>query len=245
VLHADDLAGRSALVTGAASGIGRATALALAREGARVVCLDLADPGAVVDEIAAAGGEAAGMRGSVADEGDVTGAFALCQERHGPPTIVVNAAGIVDFEPLERSDFDSWQRLLGVNLLGPMLVLKHAVGGMRDQGGGVAILFGSLAGKTGGIRSGPAYGASKGGVHALVKWAAHAYARDRIRVNAVAPGPVETPMIQGQGYTPDAIPLARFGTAEELAETVLYLASDAGAWITGQAVDVNGGAFMQ
>lgn len=245
MLHADDLAGGTALVTGAASGIGRATALALAREGVRVVCLDVADTAAVVDEIGAAGGEAAGVRGSVADEGDVVGAFGLCRERYGPPTIAVNAAGIVDFDPLERSDFDSWQRLIAVNLLGPMLVLKHAVGGMRERGGGAAVLFGSVAGKTGGIRSGPAYGASKGGVHALVKWAAHAYARDGIRVNAVAPGPVETPMIQGQGYSPDTIPLGRFGAPEELAETVVYLVSAAGAWITGQAVDVNGGVFMQ
>lgn len=245
MLHADSLDGRVALVTGAASGIGRATARALAREGVRVACFDIADPAAVVEEIEAAGGAAASVRGSVAEEDDVAGAVATCRERYGAPTIAVNCAGIVDFAPLEAGSVADWQRLIAVNLLGPMALLKHALPPMREGGGGAAILFGSLAGKTGGIRSGPAYGAAKGGVHALVKWAAHAYAQEGIRINGVAPGPVDTPMIQGQGYSAEGIPLGRFGTPEEIAETVVYLASDAGAWITGQVVNVNGGVFME
>jgi 3-oxoacyl-[acyl-carrier protein] reductase len=245
VLHVESLAGRTALVTGAASGIGRATAVALAREGVAVVCLDRDDAGDVARAIAAAGGRAAAQVGSITDEDAVAAAVGLCTERFAPLTIVVNAAGVVDYEPLEQGDVSRWMRQIAVNLVGPMAVLKHAVPVMREQGGGAAILFGSVAGKTGGIRSGPAYGASKGGVHALVRWAAHAYAEDAIRVNAIAPGPVDTPMTQGRGYTPDSVPLGRLGDPAELAEAVVFLASEAGAWMTGQTLNVNGGVFMQ
>jgi len=245
VLHADGLDGRTALVTGAASGIGRATAVALAREGVAVVCFDRDDPAGVVDEIDVSGGRATAVRGSVTEEADVVGAVGICAEHYGPLTIAVNSAGVVDFEPLEQGDVAFWTRQIAINLIGPMAVLKHAVPVMRAQGGGAAILFGSIAGKTGGIRSGAAYGASKGGVHALVRWAAQAYAKDAIRVNAIAPGPVDTPMTQGRGYAPNTVPLGRLGEPAELAETVVFLASDAGAWITGQTVNVNGGMFMQ
>lgn len=245
MLHAEELAGRAALVTGAASGIGRATAMVLAREGVRVVCFDLAEPGAVVDDIVSAGGQAAGVQGSVTVEADVAGAVGLCEETFGPLALAVNSAGSADFEPLEEGSVESWQRQIAINLVGPMVVLKHTLAVMRPRNSGCAILFGSVAGKTGGIRSGPAYGASKGGVHALVKWAAHAYAANGIRVNAIAPGPVMTPMTEGHGYRADSVPLGRFGEPGEVAETVVYLASDAGAWITGQTVNVNGGVLME
>lgn len=245
VLHAPDLAGKSAIVTGAASGIGEATAHALAREGVGVICLDLADPTRVAQAIEDGGGRAVPLQGSVADEADVAEAVALCARSLAPVGIVVNCAGVIDFEPIESASMESWQRQIAVNLLGPMAILKHALPPMRERGSGCAILFGSIAGKTGGIRSGPAYGAAKGGVHALVKWAAHAYARHGVRVNAVAPGPVDTPMTRGQGYSAQGVPLGRLGVPDDLAETVVYLASEAGAWITGQAVNVNGGVLME
>jgi 3-oxoacyl-[acyl-carrier protein] reductase len=245
MLHAAELTGRAALVTGAASGIGRATALALAREGVGVVCFDLADPGPVVQDVVSAGGQAVGSRGSVTVEADVAQAVALCEETFGPLSLAVNSAGSADFESLEDGSVETWQRQLAINLVGPMVVLKHTLALMRPRGSGCAILFGSVAGKTGGIRSGPAYGASKGGVHALVKWAAHAYAAHGVRVNAIAPGPVMTPMTEGRGYRADTVPLGRFGEPGEVAETVVYLASDAGAWITGQTLNVNGGVLME
>ena len=125
-----------------------------------------------------------------------------------------------------------------------MIVLKHALSPMRRPGEGSAIIVASTAGRNGGIRSGPAYGGSKGGVISLVKWAAQAYAKDGVRVNAVAPGPVETPMTADVDYTTVAIPLGRLGQPEDIAAGILYLASPASSWVTGQTLDVNGGVFM-
>lgn len=244
-IHAEDLGDGVALVTGSASGIGRAAALALAREGVSVLCFDLADCAAVVAEIERAGGRALAHRGSVADEDGVAAAVARCEAELGPLSVVVNSAGIGEFGSLEEAETEEMRRVLEVNLLGPMLVLKHALAPMRERGAGSAIVVGSVAGKNGGIRSGPAYGASKGGVHALVKWAAHAYADAGVRVNAVAPGPVPTALTEGQGYTTAGIPLGRLGQPEDIAEAVVYLASEASSWVTGQVLNVNGGVLME
>lgn len=244
-IHVDDLADGVALVTGSASGIGHAATLALAREGAAVLCFDLLDCGAVAAEIEALGGRALACRGSIADEGDVAEAVALCEAELGPLGVVVNCAGVGEFGSLEETGVDRMRQVLEVNLLGPMLVLKHALAPMRERGAGSAVLIGSVAGKNGGIRSGPAYGASKGGVHALVKWAAHAYADAGVRVNAVAPGPVPTGMTEGQNYTAAGIPLARLGEPEDIAEAIVFLASDASSWVTGQTLNVNGGVLME
>jgi NAD(P)-dependent dehydrogenase (short-subunit alcohol dehydrogenase family) len=239
-----DLAGRAALVTGAASGIGRATALALARAGASILCFDLADPAPVTAEIAALGGQAVSCRGSVVDEAAVEAAVAQCEADLGPLAILVNSAGIVEFGGLEDAEVERMREILEVNLLGPMIVLKHGLGAMRRHGEGSAIVVGSASGRNGGIRSGPAYGGSKGGVLSFVKWAAKAYAEYGVRVNTVAPGPVETPMTDGAGYTTEGIPLGRLGQPEDIAPAILYLASPASSWVTGQTLDVNGGVYM-
>ncbi|QEC46130.1 SDR family oxidoreductase [Baekduia soli] len=244
-LHAPDLAGAAVLVAGAASGIGRAAALALAREGAHVLCFDLADAEPVAAAIRDGGGTALAVHGDLLDEDALASAVATCEGEIGPLRVAVNTAGIVSFQPLEEATADELRRILDVNLLGPMLFLKHALPPMRERGAGSAILFGSLAGKTGGLRSGPAYGASKGGVHALVKWTAGHYAPHGVRVNGVAPGPVATPMTEGRGYTTAGLPLARLGVPEDQAEAVVYLASDASAWVTGQILNINGGVFME
>jgi len=243
-ITSQDLSGRAALVTGAASGIGRATALALARAGASVLCFDRADAAPVTEEIAVAGGRAATCRGSVVDEAAVTAAVAQCEAELGPLAVLVNSAGVVEFGGLEDAEIERMREVLEVNLLGPMIVLKHSLGPMRRHGEGSAIVVASTSGRNGGIRSGPAYGGSKGGVLALVKWAAKAYAKHGVRVNAVAPGPVETPMTEGAGYTTEGIPLGRLGKPEDVAAAILYLASPASSWVTGQTLDVNGGVFM-
>lgn len=231
-------------MTGAASGIGRATALALGREGVAVACFDRDEVAPVLAELEALGAAALGARGDVRDEAAVAALLDRAAAELGPLGTLAHCAGVVEFGDLEGAEVEQLRQVVDVNLLGPMVVLKQALPRLRAAGGGAAIVFGSLAGRNGGVRSGPAYGASKGGVHALVKWAARAYARYGVRVNAIAPGPVETPMTAGQGYTSEGIPLGRLGVPDDLAAAVLYLASDAGAWITGQTLDVNGGIFM-
>lgn len=244
-IRADDLADRAALVTGSASGIGRAAALALARNGAAVLCFDSADSAEVVAEIEAAGGRAIAVQGSVAEEPQVAAAVERCEAEFGPLRVAVNCAGIGEFGNLEGDQLEEQRRILEVNLFGSIVVLKHALAPMRKRGEGSAILIGSVAGKNGGIRSGPAYGASKGGVHALVKWAANAYAADGVRVNGIAPGPVATPFTDGRGYTTAGIPLGRLGQPDDLAEAIVYVASDASSWVTGQILNVNGGVLME
>ena len=239
-----DLSGRAALVTGAASGIGRATALALAGAGASVLCFDRAETASVTEEIAAAGGRAVSIQGSVVDEGEVEAAVARCEAELGPLAVLVNSAGIVEFGGIEDAEVERMREVLEVNLLGPMVVLKHSLGAMRRHGEGTAIIVSSLSGRNGGVRSGPDYGGSKGGVLSLVKWAAKAYAEHGVRVNAIAPGPVETPMTAGAGYTTEGIPLGRLGQPEDISAAILYLASPASSWVTGQTLDVNGGLFM-
>ena len=116
---------------------------------------------------------------------------------------------------------------------------------MREQKTGSIILFGSIAGKTGGLKNGPAYAAAKAGVHGLVKWTAKSIAGSGVRVNGIAPGPVDTPFTQGQGFDPSSVPLGRMGLPSDFASAVAYLASDASSWVTGQVLNVNGGLFME
>lgn len=233
------LSGQRALVTGAASGIGRASALALAETGAQVICADVADAG---DTAKAAQGDAA--RVDVSDPASVKALF----EDAGALDIVVNAAGILIESPTLEMSVDAYERQLDVNLKGSFLVGQSALKTMSEQGHGRLILIASELGYLG--REGfAAYCASKAGVIALTRSFAREFAPD-ILVNAVAPGPTDTPMLAPETMSPEALaldmanPMGRIGTPQEIAAAVIFLASPGASFMTGQTICPSGGAVM-
>ncbi|MEO8813133.1 MAG: SDR family NAD(P)-dependent oxidoreductase [Caulobacteraceae bacterium] len=246
------LDGRAAIVTGAGSGIGRASAVLFAREGARVLCVDRADS---VDEtaamIASAGGEAIAMRGDAGDEGDVKSAVDKAVAAFGRLDAVYANAGISGgMTPMEEIDAAFWMEVLRINLIGPFLMIKHASPVMRAAGGGSIVCTASVAG----IRSGAGgvpYSASKAGVISLVQTTANVLYGTGVRVNAICPGLIETGMTAPiyknarERGTDDRIgqlnPLRRGGEAREIAAVALFLASDEASYVNGQAIAVDGG----
>jgi len=238
---------RVALVTGAARGIGLAIAKRFLVEGWRVALLDI--EGKLLSESVealAAPDHTLALTCDVSDAAAVASAFAAIGRRFGRLDALVNNAGIAVFAPLlETSDAD-WNRVLEVNLTGPFLCTKTAVPMMREQGGGAIVNITSISAvRASTLRS--AYGTSKAGLAHLTKQLAVELASLGIRVNGVAPGPVDTAMAK-QVHTPeiradyhDAIPLNRYGLEEELAEAVLFLCSDRASYITGQILAVDGG----
>lgn len=246
------LAGKVALVTGGASGIGRATAIAMAREGARVVVADVAEAGGAetVQRIVAAGGQALFQRADVADAADVDALVRRAVEAYGRLDCAFNNAGIEGAvtAPHEYPD-DVFDRVIAVNLKGVWLCLKAEVRQMLAQGGGAIVNTASAAGLVGAPTI-SAYDASKHGVVGLTKSFALAYARQGIRVNAVCPGIIRTPMVERSFLARDpnaaarleaSEPVGRMGTPEEVAEAVVWLCSDAASFVTGVALPVDGG----
>lgn len=241
--------GRSVIVTGGASGMGAACARLLADAGAQVVIVDLNGE--------AAAGVAAGI-GATVVAGDVTGS-GFCEqavgeavERHGRLDALVNAAGtIVRADALGTADQD-WHRQFRVNVDGTFFMSRAAVRVMRPRGSGAIVNFGSIWGGTGG-QGHTAYCAAKGAVHNLTRAMALDHARDGIRVNAVAPGEVDTPMLRAAGRVAPAtdqelaamaertIPMARIAQPEEIARVVVFLASDDASYMTGAIVPVDAG----
>jgi NAD(P)-dependent dehydrogenase (short-subunit alcohol dehydrogenase family) len=232
-----DLEGKSALVTGGASGIGRATALAFAREGARVAVADILEEAAqrTVAEIEA-------VKAMIAATVDAFGGLDCAFNNAGIAPYQVNAGGqkIADVAP------EAWRRLIDVNLTGVWLCLRHEVAQMRAQGsGGVIINTASILGLIGSASS-SAYVAAKHGVVGLTKTAAADHAEDNIRVNAVCPGYIETPMteetMRRRGERILArVPMARMGQANEIAEAVVWLCSPKASFVTGVSWAVDGG----
>jgi NAD(P)-dependent dehydrogenase (short-subunit alcohol dehydrogenase family) len=244
VLSATGIAGRSALVTGAASGIGRATVLALARDGVRVVAVDRQPVDEVCAAVAARGGTAVGAVADVADDASVAAVVDRAVTGHGGLDIVVHCAGVVSETAIADLGRPEWDHQLDVNLTGSYVVSRTVLPHLVTAGSGRLVLFSSIAARVGGVNSGAAYVASKGGVGALGKWLARRYGGDGVTVNMIAPGPVDSPMTHGRDYAPEGYPVPRMGTPEELAAAVVFLVSDAAAWITGHTLDVNGGIFM-
>jgi 3-oxoacyl-[acyl-carrier protein] reductase len=237
------LDGKLAVVTGAARGIGRASALALARAGAEVTLLDVLDTSEWAEAVSAAGGWASEIRVDVSDRESVGRAVSMAAQR-GPIDVLVTAAGIygstAGIEDLDEEEVD---RVLAVNLKGTLWMIQAVLPAMLERGGKV-VCIGSVAGKVGGVLAGPHYVASKGGIHAMVKWVAKVGAPHGVYANAIGPGAIETDMISGKGYQPDYCPLGRLGHPEDIAEAVLFLASPASNYITGTVLDVNGGYYM-
>ncbi len=249
------LTSTTAVVTGAGSGIGRATAVRLAAEGARVACLDVDGD--------AAGRTAAEVDG-VAHAVDVSRPEALSDVARelGPVDVVVAGAGVTSAGSVETCTEDEWARVLGVNLTGVWATIKAFVPALRARGGGSVIAVASVAALRG-FPDSVAYAASKGGVVALVRQAAVDLANDGIRVNAVAPGSVRTPFVEETlrrrgsvagtaGSLEETLaqvaalhPLGRMGEPEDVAALIAFLASDDASWITGSLYVVDGGMMAR
>ncbi|MCA3323044.1 MAG: glucose 1-dehydrogenase [Roseomonas sp.] len=249
-----NLEGKRALVTGGASGIGRATALAFAREGARVAVADILEEAAegTVSEIKAMGGQALAIACDVTDDDAVKAMIAATVDAFGGLDCAFNNAGIAPYQVNAQGQKiadvapEAWRRLIDVNLTGVWLCLRHEVAQMRAQGsGGVIINTASILGLVGTATS-SAYVAAKHGVVGLTKTAAADHAEDNIRVNAVCPGYIETPMteetMRRRGERILArVPMARMGKADEIAEAVVWLCSPKASFVTGVSWAVDGG----
>ncbi|MBR0551434.1 SDR family NAD(P)-dependent oxidoreductase [Stakelama marina] len=244
--------GKSIIVTGAGSGIGRAAAKLFAAEGGRVICADKTEGAAeTADIVTAAGGKAVATQIDAGVESDVERTVALAVEKFGGIDIMFANAGISGgLANILDTSVELLTEVLRVNLVGPFLAIKHAAPKIVERGGGAIVLTASVAG----IRSGagsPAYSASKAGVINLAQVAAQQLSGSNVRVNAVCPGLTETGMTKPTfDYARDAgkmdrvgrlNPLRRAGQPEELAEVVAFLASDAASYVNGQAIAVDGG----
>ncbi len=237
-----------ALITGAASGIGRAAAVAFASEGARVAILDRSEDALkeVEASVRKAGSEVLAITCDVSDADEVKNAVKQAIDQFGRLDIAFNNAGVENkAAPVHEIELAEWDRILGVNLRGLFVCMKHELAQMVKQGGGVVINTSSGAGIRG-VAGGAAYAASKHAIVGLTRSAALDYARQNIRVNAVLPGNIETPMMERftGGDIQKAIdlePVGRLGKPEEIAEAVLWMASDLGGFVTGAATVVDGG----
>jgi 3-oxoacyl-[acyl-carrier protein] reductase len=249
--------GKTVLVTGAAGGIGSAVARAFAAAGASIVAADKGNTDATVEAACCIGAQAIGVSLDVTDPVSIASMMQDIEARFGGIDILVTAAGVTGFGSAATLATDEWDRIMSINLKGVFLTCQAAIAPMRRRGpGGRIINIGSILAKNGGnarpwtapdeqARSGSvAYGVSKAGVHAMTLYLARELASSAITVNAVAPGPIASAMT---ATFPDAlkavIPLNRLGTADEVAAAVLFLASPAAAFITGEILDVNGGMW--
>lgn len=253
------LDGKVAVITGAGRGQGLAAAMLFASEGAKIVVNDLDDGsvGTAVDAVRSAGGEAVGAAGDVSVPGDVQSVLARAQDAYGGVDILYNNAGIgysatrrmgVGMDDIVSCTIEDWHRILDINLGGVFLFCKFGIPMLIERGGGSVINTASVAALKG-SRNAHAYAASKGGIVALTRAMAVTYGRNGVRVNAICPGVIDTDMIHETLLGSDAqttaiqrmTPMARIGTADDIAQMALFLASDAGAFVTGQAIPVDGG----
>jgi NAD(P)-dependent dehydrogenase (short-subunit alcohol dehydrogenase family) len=240
--NAFDLAGRRVLITGAAAGIGAATAEICASLGARTVLVDVEDCAALAQAIRGRGGKAESF---VADAGSRADIARIAGETRGIDALVLNAALCPWDEDWLAPEWDeSFARVMAVNVLGPLHAVRAFLPQMIERRSGRIVFVGSLAGRMGGLIAGPHYVASKGGVHALVKWLARQVAAQGILVNGVAPASVATPMMRDRPVDLERIPLGRKAEPHEVAWPIAFLCSDAASYICGTVLDVNGGVYM-
>ncbi|MEO5598541.1 MAG: SDR family oxidoreductase [Novosphingobium sp.] len=251
--HLYDLSGRTAIVTGGGSGIGKAISALLAAAGARVVIADIAHD--IASQTAAElGNGAIAVATDVSDEASVLALYAAAQVGGHRVDVVVNNAGIFPKQYFVEQTVEVWDRMQAVNLRGVFLMMREAVKAMQADGkGGSIINISSVSSIQAAVFSNQAYGASKGGVSNLTKSCAAEFAPDNIRVNAVMPGAVATDgaknasgsfPVKGPLTSPARMPLGRVGTPADIANATLFFASDASSYITGQLLAVDGGFLV-
>jgi NAD(P)-dependent dehydrogenase (short-subunit alcohol dehydrogenase family) len=252
---AGQFVGKVALVTGAGSGIGRASASVFAREGAKVVVADVVVEGGeeTVSLIKRAGGEAMFVRADVSKAAEVEALVNTTVAAYGRLDCAHNNAGIAGKALTIADDTEeNWDRIIAINLKGVWLCMKYEIPQMLKQGGGAIVNTSSAAGLVG-TRGGAAYVASKHGVIGLTRTAALEYAKAGVRVNAICPGAIDTPMMgRITGHRPQRVermaaaePVGRMGRPEEIAEAVVWLCSPAASFVTGHAMAVDGGMTAQ
>jgi NAD(P)-dependent dehydrogenase (short-subunit alcohol dehydrogenase family) len=246
---------KNAIITGGGSGIGRATALAMAAEGANVAIFDINEAAAkaVADEAAALGVNAIGIAVNVADDEQVQAGVAQVAEAFGGVNVLFNNAGIIRRANVLETSVEDWDRVMAVNVRGPFLMSKYVVPLMKAAGGGAIVNTGSGWGLKGGGDA-ISYCTSKAAVVNMTRALAIDHGPDNIRVNSVNPGDTNTPMLreearqlsqEEQSFLAESNdrPLKRMGTPEEIAEAVVWLASDASSYVTGSALVVDGGGI--
>ncbi|WP_042159543.1 SDR family NAD(P)-dependent oxidoreductase [Paenibacillus gorillae] len=247
------LLNKVAIITGAAGGMGKADALLFAKEGANVVVTDLQEDkiNEVVREIEAGGGEALGFKHNVASEDDWIRIVEETVAKFGKVDILVNNAGISNATPFMDLTVEAWEKTMSINVTSIFLGQKYVIPHMIEAGGGSIINISSIAGLTGGSGTGP-YTASKGAVRMLTKATAVDYAKHNIRANSIHPGYIETPMTVDlmkdenmRQWFLSQTPLPRLGKPEDIAQGVLFLASDESSYITGIELPIDGGYYAK
>ena len=247
------VAGKAAIVTGAGTGIGRAIALALAREGAKVAVAGRRREklGEVAQAIRQAGGEALVTVCDVSSEADSYRAVKDAEEAFRHVNVLVNNAGALSVSTVESISVEEWDRLMATNLKGPFLMSRAVLPAMRQAGGGAIVNVGSVLGLVA-MKDRAAYCASKGGVTMLTKAMALDHAQEKIRVNCICPAIVETDLIRelfskseegrrARDTRLATLPLGKFGKPDDIAELAVFLASEESSWMTGTAIPVDGG----
>ena len=244
------LENKVALVTGGGSGIGEASARKLAQHGARVILADLNLPAAqaVAEDIIRQGGEAAALEFNVADFSVLEEKVAAAREIYGSIDILVNIAGITGSRPIEEITYDSWDKMMNIDLKAMFFLTQTVFAMMKQQGGGKLVHMASLAALRGGRSSDASYAAAKAGVLNLSKCFALAGAEFGITSNSICPGNILTPMGKSLSWSQKDpktyIPLGRYGTPEDVANAVLFYASEMSDYITGDYMNISGGLYM-
>lgn len=249
----DQFNNKVAFITGGSFGIGRATAIAFAKEGAKVAVVDYVEDNETVDTIKAAGGEAVFVKCDVSNTDDVKAAIEKTVDTYGQLNYAFNNAGVEGTQGITADcTEENWHRTIGVNLTGIFLSMKYELPHMLKQGSGAIVNCASVAGLVG-FPGLPAYVASKHGIVGLTKTTALEYAKQGIRVNAVCPGVIKTAMIdritgkekEVEKQFTDMEPVGRMGNPEEVAEAVIWLCSDKAGFVTGETLAVDGGFHAQ
>jgi len=237
-----DLTGRRILISGAAGGIGSATARLCAEQGAQLVLIDRVSEDAIRERVGAQAADNAEVYSlDTGSRSDVT----RVAQQIGPVFGLIDTAAIAPFDDWMADDWDdALDLVIRTNIKGPINLARAFFPAMLEKAEGRIVLCGSVAGWMGGIRSGPHYAFSKGGIHAFVRWLSRQGAPHNVLVNGIAPGPVDTAMTEGKGYDPAAYPMKRMAKPEEIAATAVFLCSAGGGYASGAIFDINGGTHF-
>ncbi len=246
----DDLSGKVALVTGASRGIGAAVAASLAKRGAAVSMCARTEPVQLAEELRATGAAVLAQRADIGIEEDIERVTEKTIQEFGRLDIAVCNAGVRSIVPNSELTAAEWKRVLDINLIGTFNTCRAASNAIRPQRSGRIIIVSSIAGQVGGTLVNVAYSAAKAGLIVMTKSLAKELAPDRVTVNCIAAGTIDTPFIEDYDQEQrkrllSLIPLGRMGRAEDIAAAAMYLASDSAEWLTGVTIDVSGGQVMR